>query len=107
MRFFWRIQKRFVISDHMDSSLPKKWKIQKLRIIYHDNGMSSCSLWKKKQHTDPHGEDKKKKKQIWNDCNWVRLECRACTASVVYHFVRKTDCQKYFFQILFQKKLRL
>ena len=23
MRFFWRIQKRFVISDHMDSSLQK------------------------------------------------------------------------------------
>ena len=51
MRFFWRIQKRFVISDHMDSSLPKKWKIQTLRIIYHDNGMSSCSLWKKKNNT--------------------------------------------------------
>ena len=60
MLLFWRIQKRFVISDHMDSSLPKKWKIQKLRIIYHHNGMSSCSLWNKKQHTDPHGEDKKK-----------------------------------------------
>ena len=32
----------FVISDHMDSSLPKKWKIQK-RIIYHNKDMSSCS----------------------------------------------------------------
>ena len=45
-----------------DSSLPKKRKIQK-RIIYHDNGMSSCSSYekKKKQRTDPHSEDKKKK----------------------------------------------
>ena len=54
----------FVISDHTDSSLPKKLKILK-RIIYHDNGMSSCSSWKKKkkqqqQQTDPHGEGKKK-----------------------------------------------
>ena len=44
----------------MDSSLPKKRKIRK-RIIYHDNGVSSCSSWKKKEQTDPHGEDKKKK----------------------------------------------
>ena len=48
------------MSDHMDSSLPKKRKIRK-RIIYYDNGM--CSSWEKKlqQQTDPHGEDKKKK----------------------------------------------
>ena len=52
------------MSDYMDSSLPKKRKIRK-RIIYYDNGMSSCSSWEKKlkqqQQTDPHGEDKKKK----------------------------------------------
>ena len=49
------------MSDHMDSSLPKKRKIRK-RIIYYDNGM--CSSWEKKklqQQTDPHGEDKKEK----------------------------------------------
>ena len=50
----------FVISDHMDSSLPKKRKIRK-RFIDHDNGMSSCSLWETKQQTDPRGEDKKEK----------------------------------------------
>ena len=53
-----------MISDHKDSSLPKKRKIRK-RIIYYDNGMSLCSSWEKKlkqqQQTDPHGEDKKKK----------------------------------------------
>ena len=52
------------MSDHMDSLLPKKRKIRK-RIIYYDNGMSSCSSWKKKtkqqEQTDLHGEDKKKK----------------------------------------------
>ena len=60
--FFWENPKNgFVISDHTDSSPPKKWKIRE-RIIYHDNGMSSYSSWKKKkqQQTDPHGEDKKK-----------------------------------------------
>ena len=41
----------FVISDHTDSSLPKKLKIRK-RIIYHDNGMSSCSSWKKKTNNN-------------------------------------------------------
>ena len=41
----------FVISDHTDSSLPKKLKILK-RIIYHDNGMSSCSSWKKKNNNN-------------------------------------------------------
>ena len=50
----------FLISDHTDSSLPKKRKIRK-RIICHDNGMSSCSSWEKKR-TDTHrGKDKKKK----------------------------------------------
>ena len=52
VRFFGRIQKRIcAVSDHADSSLLKKQKIRK-RIIYHDNGMSSCSSWdkKKKQH---------------------------------------------------------
>ena len=38
----------FLISDHTDSSLPKKRKIRK-RIICHDNGMSSCSSWEKKE----------------------------------------------------------
>ena len=37
----------FLISDHTDSSLPKKRKIRK-RIICHDNGMSSCSSREKK-----------------------------------------------------------
>lgn len=40
----------FVISDHMDSSLPKKRKSDpkiRKRFIYHDNGMSSCSSWEK------------------------------------------------------------
>ena len=41
----------FVISDHKDSSLPKKRKIRK-RIVYHDNGMSSCSSWEKKNKTN-------------------------------------------------------
>ena len=64
---------------------------------------------KKKQHSDPRGKDKKKKKQTWNDCNWVRLECRACTASVVYHFCSENRLSKilFFMQILFQKTLRL
>ena len=45
--FFWENPKNgFVISDHTDSSPPKKWKIRE-RIIYHDNGMSSYSSWKK------------------------------------------------------------
>ena len=59
--FFWENPKNgFVISDHTDSSPPKKWKIRE-RIIYHDNGMSSTLRGKKKQQqTDPHGEDKKK-----------------------------------------------
>ena len=52
----------FVISDHKDSSLPKKRKIQK-RIIYHDNtDVLVLIVGKKiKQQTDPHSEDKKKK----------------------------------------------
>ena len=45
--FFWENPKNgFVISDHTDSSPPKKWKIRE-RIIYHDNGMSSYSSWEK------------------------------------------------------------
>ena len=52
--FLGESKKGFVISDPTDSSLPKKRKIRK-RIIYHDNGMSSCSSWKKRQ------QDKKKK----------------------------------------------
>ena len=44
----------------MDSSLPNKRKIRK-RIIYHDNGMSSCSSWEKKEQTIPHVKDKNKK----------------------------------------------
>ena len=45
--FFWENPKNgFVISDHTESSPPKKWKIRE-RIIYHDNGMSSYSSWKK------------------------------------------------------------
>ena len=44
----------------MDSSLPNKRKIRK-RIIYHDNGMSSCSSWEKKEQTDPRVKDKNKK----------------------------------------------
>ena len=48
--FFWENPKNgFVISDHTDSSPPKKWKIRE-RIIYHDNGMSSYSSWKKKNN---------------------------------------------------------
>ena len=60
--FFWENPKNgFVISEHTDSSPPKKWKIRE-RIIYHDNGMSSCSSWQtKKKQTDPHSEDKRKK----------------------------------------------
>ena len=38
----------FVISDHMDSPLPKKWKIRK-RFIYHDSNMSSCKKEKIKK----------------------------------------------------------
>ena len=61
VHFFGESKNRFVISDHKDSSLPKKQKIQK-RLIYHDNSMFSYTSWeKKKQQTDPHGEDKKKK----------------------------------------------
>ena len=41
----------FVISDHTDSSLPKKWKIRK-RIFYHDNSMSSYSSWEKKNNNN-------------------------------------------------------
>ena len=48
--FFWENPKNgFVISDHTESSPPKKWKIRE-RIIYHDNGMSSYSSWKKKNN---------------------------------------------------------
>ena len=50
--FFWENPKNgFVISDHTESSPPKKWKIRE-RIIYHDNGMSSYSSWKKKKTTN-------------------------------------------------------
>ena len=71
VHFFGESKNRFVISDHTDSSLPKKQKFRK-RLIYHDNSMSSHTSWeKKKQQTDPHGEDKKKKQHklgtnIWN-----------------------------------------
>ena len=34
--------------DHMDSPLPKIWKIRK-RFIYHDSNMSSCSSCEKKK----------------------------------------------------------
>ena len=48
--FFWENPKNgFVISDHTDSSPPKKWKIRE-RIIYHDNGMSSYSVRGKKNN---------------------------------------------------------
>ena len=59
---FWGESKNgFVITDHTNSLLPKNRQSRK-RIIYHDNGMSSCSSWKKKNNkTDPHSEDKKKK----------------------------------------------
>ena len=47
---FWGESKNgFVISDHTDSSLPKKRMIRK-RIIYHDNGISPCSSSKKKNN---------------------------------------------------------
>ena len=46
VRFGGESKNGFAISDHMDSPLPKKWKIRK-RFIYHDSNMSSCSSWKK------------------------------------------------------------
>ena len=51
--------KKFVISSY-GFFTTKKRKIRK-RITCHDNGVSSCSSWGKKQQTDPHGEDKKRK----------------------------------------------
>ena len=45
--FLGESKNRFVISDHMDSSLPKQGKIGK-RIIYHDNGMSKCCFGMRK-----------------------------------------------------------
>ena len=51
VRFLGKPKNGFVISDHTDSSLPKKRKIRK-RIIFHDNSMSSCSSWQKKQNNN-------------------------------------------------------
>ena len=48
VRFLGESKNGFVISDHADSSLLKKQKIRK-RIIYHDNGMSSCSSWARRK----------------------------------------------------------
>ena len=45
--FLGESKNRIVISDHMDSSLPKQGKIRK-RIIYHDNGMTYSALPDKK-----------------------------------------------------------
>ena len=73
--FFWENPKNgFVISDHTDSSPPKKWKIRE-RIIYHDNGMSSYSSWEKNKQTDLHSEDKKKEENElrMNIRNWYIL----------------------------------
>ena len=62
MRFFWRIQKRFVISDHMDSSLPKKMENPKIKDhLLWQRLVLVLLVEKKKQRTDPHGENKKKK----------------------------------------------
>ena len=47
VHFFGESKNRFVISDHTDSSLPKKQKIRK-RLIYHDNSMFSYPSWEKK-----------------------------------------------------------
>ena len=47
VHFFGESKNRFVISDHTDSSLPKKQKIRK-RLIYHDNSMFSYPSREKK-----------------------------------------------------------
>ena len=55
------------------------------------------TLWSSRQRQE-------KKKQTWNDCNWVRLECRACTASIVYYFCSENRLSKILFFKSFSKK---
>ena len=68
--FFDRIQKPgFVISDHMDSSIPKDPK--KVHLTWQQHVLVFLISWGKKQQTDPRGEDKKEKQyklrlNIWN-----------------------------------------
>ena len=55
------------------------------------------TLWSSRQRQE-------KKKQTWNDCNWVRLECRACTASIVHYFCSENRLSKILFFKSFSKK---
>ena len=68
MRFFGRIQKRICDLDHTDSSLPKKKPEdpEKDHLPWQRTYPRATSETKKKQQTDPHGEDKKKKQhKLW------------------------------------------
>ena len=68
-----------------------------------------CGEKKKKQqqHTDPHGEEKKKKSKHGMTVTWVRFECRACTASVVYHFCSENRLPKILFSNPFPKNAQI
>ena len=58
---FWGESKNgFVISDHADSSLPKNGRSEKGSFTM-TTACPRAPRGKKKQQTDPHGEDKKKK----------------------------------------------
>ena len=49
-----------MISDHTDSSPPKKWKIRERSFTMTTACPRTLRGKKKQQQTDPHGEDKKK-----------------------------------------------
>ena len=61
VHFLGESKNRFVISDHTDSSLPKNRRSEKGSFTMTTACPRTPRGKKKKQQTDPHGEDKKKK----------------------------------------------